>query len=426
MDDSVSALSWQTGYFTIDGLGPFIPTIERVLANGGELNAIVGSNDSSTLYEDVNKLIIILGIPSSSALLGLANYSSGLFHPKTYHIERVDGSQAAYVGSANLTPAGLGGLNIEAGLILDSRDGDDPGDLDQIRQAIKSWFTSSRPGFEAITGVADADRLLADGVLALAPPPRVKSSGGTVTTRSRPGLRPLVAIRKSPNSGTSKGASGVSSASGPAPLPASPASPYPGYVLFAPGRMTPTQGYEALSGATLPGGNVGIITKLNLDSARHWLGKTGTANMSIPTAVVGTLRFGMFQGKYARPRAEFEIHLRHLSKHRADALGATNVMVYGFAPGEVGHGDVRLMLSKGVTDGLAAQMLSQGTSMPAVGDIVMIEMPTLADPVVRLTILDPALPITRSVSSMLSSAEASGQLVGRGACWLPAGLSPPW
>ena len=62
----------------------------------------------------------------------------------------------------------------------------------------------------------------------------------------------------------------------------------------------------------MPGGNVGLVIRLNKDSARHWLGRDGTANVSIPVPTVSTLRFGMFQGKYSRPRVEFNIEMRYI------------------------------------------------------------------------------------------------------------------
>ena len=57
---------------------------------------------------------------------------------------RNDGSQAAYVGSANLTPAGIGGQNVEAGLIIDTRQGNFPAVLDAVAGSVNSWFTPIR------------------------------------------------------------------------------------------------------------------------------------------------------------------------------------------------------------------------------------------------------------------------------------------
>ena len=55
----------------------------------------------------------------------------------------MDGSEAAYVGSANLTPPGLS-LHVEAGILLDSNDGDPASILREIATAIDAWFTGSR------------------------------------------------------------------------------------------------------------------------------------------------------------------------------------------------------------------------------------------------------------------------------------------
>src|SRR5205823_5135146 len=82
------------------------------------------------------------------------------------------------------------------------------------------------------------------------------------------------------------------------------------------------------------------------DSARHWRGGGGTANISIPVPTVPSLRFGIFQGGRPRPRAEYEMEVRYLypgNDLRATAA-STNVMVYGFTPDDTGHGDVRLVV----------------------------------------------------------------------------------
>jgi hypothetical protein len=88
--------------------------------------------------------------------------------------------------------------------------------------------------------------------------------------------------------------------------------PYPPYVFFAPGAVAPTTDVEALSGSPLPSGYAGLIIQLNQDSARHWSGGVGTANISIPVPTVSTLRFGIFQGRRPRPRAEYGLDMRYL------------------------------------------------------------------------------------------------------------------
>ena len=65
-------------------------------------------------------------------------------------------------------------------------------------------------------------------------------------------------------------------------LPAVPREGFPPYLLFAPGQGSPTQGAVALSGSSLPTGATGLIIRLNRDSARHFEGRPGTSNFSVP------------------------------------------------------------------------------------------------------------------------------------------------
>lgn len=426
---SITELRWQSGYYSGDGLGPFIPTLQRLSENNQIVHAVIGSNDGVTLEAHVEDLVQVLRLPRPHAQLGVASYSAGIFHPKTYHFRRNDGSQAAYVGSANLTPAGIGGQNVEAGLIIDTRQGDSPAVLDAVAASVDSWFNPIRAGVEAILNAADVSRLQLQGLLAVTSPPRPTpaqpaGSAHAGTGALLPALNPLVTLPKR------LGAAAVPPAVIPIPvLPAAvPQHPFPTYVLFAPGQMTPTVGAAALSGATLPGGYAGLLFRLNQDSARHWRGASGTANISIPVPTVPTLRFGMFQGRYQRPRAGFEFLIRYLypgGELRA-IPGETNVMVYGFAPGETGHGDVRLVVSKPPADDIRTRIQSRGRLVPQAGDVGVIEWPTMADPRIRLTLLERNSPLFNQCATMLADADAAGQLVGRGACWLLPSIVPPW
>lgn len=163
----ITEVRWQAGFFTADALGHLAATLERLRRYGGQVRAVVGSNDGDTLGRDVERLADLLGVPRPGVRLGVVSYTGAFFHPKTYHVTRADGSEAAYVGSANLTAAGVGGLHVEAGLVLDTRSGDAAAVLAAIRTGVDSWFAD--PGRPGLTVVTDADviaRLLAAGVLA--------------------------------------------------------------------------------------------------------------------------------------------------------------------------------------------------------------------------------------------------------------------
>jgi len=101
-DNDVAEIRWQSGFYTADGLGFLAPALERIRDEGGPVVAIVGSNNCDTLRVDVERLLPLLGIPRQRALLGVVSFGGAFFHPKTYHLTRRDGTQAAYVGSANL------------------------------------------------------------------------------------------------------------------------------------------------------------------------------------------------------------------------------------------------------------------------------------------------------------------------------------
>ena len=127
---------------------------------------LVGSNDSGTGAKDVCALAEALGLPRPGAKLAVAAFANGFFHPKVVHIRRIDGSQAAYVGSANLTASGVLGRHIEAGVLLDSAYGDAAIELEKIAAAIDAWFVGVREGCFHIEHAGAVEDLVARGVLA--------------------------------------------------------------------------------------------------------------------------------------------------------------------------------------------------------------------------------------------------------------------
>lgn len=97
---------------------------------------LVGSNDGQTTAFDLAILLEVLGAPRSNLNIGVVKFRNAYFHPKTFHIKRDDGSATAYSGSANLTQSGVSSLHVEAGIVLDTRSGDDPAVLDEMADAI--------------------------------------------------------------------------------------------------------------------------------------------------------------------------------------------------------------------------------------------------------------------------------------------------
>ncbi|QCP85160.1 NgoFVII family restriction endonuclease [Cereibacter sphaeroides] len=441
---AVDALRWQTGYFSADGLAPLVPVINELKAQDRLTNCVIGSNGGETGEPDIETLVNLVGNPRKNAKIGVVSFSAGLFHPKVYHFTRQDGSQAAYVGSANLTSPGTSGMNIEAGLLLDSSAGDPANVLTDVAAAIDAWFNGTRPGLSTVYSLADLAPLVAAGVLGVAPTPRTTQSSSTSSgaATSKVGLKPLikfppVSVKSStaPSGAPSAGTPPAASTSAPpgaatatvGALASSPRPPFPPYILFAPGIARPTQGAAALTGSTLAGGSAGLVIRLSRDSARLFSGGSGTANVSVPVATIGTIRFGVF-GKYQRPRAEFDLRMRHVSSlggHEVPAF-STNVMAYGYAPGEPGHRDVRMLMPAPPARAIRDHVAAHGFHVPTANDPMILEWPTSADPTFKATFIDPTDPLFTTVDGMLATASAGGALVGQGACWLPAGISPNW
>lgn len=428
----VVELRWQSGYFVSDALGLFVSTLQRLAAGNQRVRVLIGSNESATLWTDVLQLVGLLGIPRSNAELGVVRYANSLFHPKTYHFRRTDGTQCAYVGSSNLTEPGISGLNIEGGIILDSRSGDPDDVLNQIAAAIDAWFTENRGGLHRISNSVDVERLRDDGVLAVAPSPRTPAPPGAarpggVGAPLPPRLRPLFRVPRF------RGAPGLTRPprrTAPAPVTVTQ-SGFPAHMLFAPNATEPTIGVQAVSGRGLPTGMVGAIIRLSGDTTRIFAAQVGTANLSLPTGTIVTLRFGQQggQGRYPnRPRAEFELMVRYVGRTTTIALPgplATNVMAYGYLPHEPGHKDVRMLIPAPVRR-LTSELQRGGLLPPKDGDIAFLEWATAADPTFRLSFLEAGSPLAQHAQQLFTAAVIGQQLLGDNACGLPGGISPAW
>lgn len=165
LDGTVVALRCQTGFFGANALGLFASTFADLQKRDLPLNVLVGSNDGTTTRADVEGLLSLSGPSRKNRRIGVVSFDSGYFHPKTIHISHADGSTAAYVGSANLTESGIASLHVEAGVLLDSREHDDPAVLQEIARAIDWWFQEVRDGLTIVHASADLDPLVKDGVL---------------------------------------------------------------------------------------------------------------------------------------------------------------------------------------------------------------------------------------------------------------------
>jgi hypothetical protein len=180
----------QTAFFDANCLGYFAPLMARLRKSGGALHILIGSNDGMTQRDDLETLLSAAGPPRENLRIGVVSFSGGYFHPKTVHIVRRDWSAVAYVGSANLTRNGVTSSNVEAGLLLDEREGDDASVLDEIAGAVDWWFTEPRRGLNLVSNSADLEKLVNTRILDVPRPPRPKSNLRLLITGAR--LSPLL------------------------------------------------------------------------------------------------------------------------------------------------------------------------------------------------------------------------------------------
>src|SRR5437660_5978221 len=163
MAEDIAEVRWQSGFFAADSLGIVQSALKEMASRDRPVHALIGSNEQCTIRRDVELLVSILGIPRKRAQLGVVSYQDGYYHPKTFHVRRADGSQAAYVGSANLTGSGVASLHVEAGVTVDSREGDPGGLLDEVALAVDYWFDSTPAGLHTVSSLSDVDQIVNEG-----------------------------------------------------------------------------------------------------------------------------------------------------------------------------------------------------------------------------------------------------------------------
>ena len=200
----------KTGYFTLNGLGGLKSCIDHLVQNDLPISIALGANEKATIKSDVDALYSLMGCPRSNAKLCVISCAGGLFHPKVVHLTRTDGSQMAYVGSANVTPAGFNGTNIEAGILLDTRKGDPASVLDAIAASIDHWFNGVKVGVTNIASSATTQQLVVDGILGVVKPITTSSGGGSGTGQTAPrmALAPLVSFPSLSTAGQGGSAAG--------------------------------------------------------------------------------------------------------------------------------------------------------------------------------------------------------------------------
>lgn len=204
--DEIVAFRAQSGFFAADALVALRPIVEHLTGIQGPVRILIGSNDGGTQGADVVRLLEFVGPSRNSLDIGIVSYARGFFHPKTIHLTRADSSMAAYVGSANLTRSGVTALHVEAGLILDSRNGDDKSILGEIGAAVDYWFDECPNGLFTVRSFDDVLSLIDQSVVGVPRPParrlqRFQPDGGAKSA-TLSSLVPLFPLLKSDESGT--------------------------------------------------------------------------------------------------------------------------------------------------------------------------------------------------------------------------------
>ena len=421
--EQTTKVRWQSGFFNSEPLGLIETQLRRVSTAGEGVLALVGSNDGVTTQQSLADLVAVLDLPQPESRVGVVNLDTAIYHPKTFHIERSDGSQAAYVGSANLTGSGAS-LHVEAGVILDTRDGDAEALLTTIGGAVDAWFVDAPQWLHLVNTQADIPPLVASGVVGVSRPvgaPRVSTTTSTRRASGSAGLGRIISI--------------PDLSLGPEPIPPSFAAvvgvalgDYPPDVLFAPGSAGPTSRERALSGAALGSGAASLVIRLTRPSTKHFEGRAGTSDVSLPNEVLGTLLFGI-AGTRRLPRATFGFRARYLSGSQdlRSRAATTSVTYYGVGPAAgTTHRNLRLVVPS-VVRGLGEDIRRAGLPVPRVGDVALVTWPTPADPVMRMTFMDPSTRTYRAAADALDEAIATHSAIGQdSSAWAEDSLVPTW
>ena len=201
----VVGIRWQSGFFEASVLSVFMPALQRLANDHLDAIVLIGSNDGETHSSAVHHLVDLLGLPRPNALLGVVSYADAFYHPKTIHLCYRDGREVAYVGSANMTSRGINGLNIEAGILFDTDEGDPVEFLTSIKQAARDWFLSHPEGLFEVESHDDVTRLQVRGILATDRAPRQsRDEGGGSGREPFPRRRRRHAIPPMPDRGRKK------------------------------------------------------------------------------------------------------------------------------------------------------------------------------------------------------------------------------
>ncbi len=184
LKENVKAFRTQCGYFRYNAIEPFECVLRNIARSGNALRFVLGANDGDLYAEDLADTLRIVEEGANSKLT-VVRFSGAKFHPKCYYIRREDDSEAAIVGSSNLTGSGVS-LNVEASIVLDTMDGDPSELLMVISNAIDEWGGKSRMnGAYQVSSQSDVDALVRQKIIDIVSP-KVALKGAASQKKNKP------------------------------------------------------------------------------------------------------------------------------------------------------------------------------------------------------------------------------------------------
>lgn len=382
----------QTGYFAYDGIYPLETHFVNLLHRPGELRLVVGANESSIRKADLEDVLDLFDQAPGNHLKSIvvAAADDVLMHPKTFYVERADGTKHAFIGSANLTHSGLS-RNIEAGLAIDSVN-DPAAPFQDIRAAIEKWHLVSTANAHRVTR-KNLSKLVADGVLDQPRPPRAPQVPKIRQNRAKtfPSLGAILRLPRKPR-------------------PVAPTTPVKRSATPAPAPLG-TLG-------TLPNGAVGIIKRLTRLDTKGFNGGTGTLYIALPRVLATNLPMTP-SGQNQEPRVDVSVEARIDTVPGEVVLSGpspTNITHVGAGTPATSHTDLRFNYLTAVKRGIEGLASANSVKAPKEDDLVAIEF--IAGVRLRVTFVTEQSAIT-SLTPLL---DQRGNSWG----WLPPAIIAPW
>ena len=104
--DGIQSFRCQFGYFSFSALAPYARLLNEMVTAGKAVHFVLGSNSGSLALTDLEQTRKIVQGTGDASLVVVA-YQTALFHPKTIHLTRSDGSTAPPLGPATSPNKGL-------------------------------------------------------------------------------------------------------------------------------------------------------------------------------------------------------------------------------------------------------------------------------------------------------------------------------